>query len=93
MVSSISNLDENTRKNKELSSVLYKRYGQSRSLAYNCLLLDYRDRLKSIYQWIKSGKLKQDAYLEFCEDFLLKQSQTYSTDDVDDMIRFIKGLR
>jgi len=93
MISSIFNIEESTKQNKELLTVLYKRYGQSRSLAYTCLLTSYNDRLKSIYQWIRTGKLHISNFENFVIDFLIKQQKQYTQDDTEDMINFIKRLK
>jgi len=93
MISSIFNIEESTKQNKELLTVLYKRYGQSRSLAYTCLLTSYNDRLKSIYQWIRTGKLHISNFENFVIDFLIKQQKQYTQDDTEDMISFIKRLK
>ena len=93
MISSIFNIEESTKQNKELLTVLYKRYGQSRSLAYTCLLTSYNDRLKSIYQWLRTGKLHISNFENFVIDFLIKQQKQYTQDDTEDMINFIKRLK
>lgn len=88
----IFKIEDLNKQNKNLMTLLHKRYGQYRSLAYMCLLESPKHRIKMIYEWLKTGKLKLDHFEMFCEDFIFNKFQAFPQDDIESIIKFVKKL-
>jgi len=92
MANMIHNIDDINGDNKKLLTMLHKRYGQYRSQAYSCLLYPHKTRIKLVYEWVKTGKLKLDYFEMFVEDFITNDFNAFKQNEISSMIKFIGNL-